>query len=272
VTTTTTEHPVSLTRVFAWSVLAMLVFSFVVGAAVLPLRPTDGQFSSWWDGICRAVGVPLDVRTQAQPTSSPVVNAFVWSAEMERRVRRANLQNGGGVFESCSACHNSENRASDPNVPNIAGMSARVMLKQLSDYATGIRGTLLMQPVAQGLTEQDAIDLAAFITTLPRQDLPASMNTTSSTDPGNPSYRLSYFGDPRRGIAPCASCHGPDAVVPDAPRIDGLSSEYAQKQLDDFAIGKRSNDLYSPMRMISAQLTVDERAELARYFAGPRDR
>jgi len=95
VTTTTTEHPVSLTRVFAWSVLAMLVFSFVVGAAVLPLRPTDGQFSSWWDGICRAVGVPLDVRTQAQPTSSPVVNAFVWSAEMERRVRRANLQNGG---------------------------------------------------------------------------------------------------------------------------------------------------------------------------------
>ena len=98
-TITTTERAVSLTRVLAWSVLAMLVFSFVVGAAVLPLRPTDGQFSSWWDGICRAVGVPRDVRTQVQPTSSPVVNAFVWSTEMERRVRRANLQNGRDVFE-----------------------------------------------------------------------------------------------------------------------------------------------------------------------------
>lgn len=262
---TTTAHPVSLARVFAWSVLAMLVISFVFGAAVLPLRPTDGQFRSWWDAICRAVGVPLDERTQAQPTSSAVVNAFVWSAETERRIRRANLQNGRDVFESCSPCHNSENRAADPNVPNIAGMSARVMLKQLYDYATGIRSTELMQPIAQGLTEQDAIDLAAFIAALPR-----SINTTSSTDPGNPSYRLVYFGDPRRGIAPCASCHGPDGVVPDAPPIHGLSIEYAEKQLDDFAKGERRNDLYSAMRAISRQLTANERADLARYFGEPR--
>jgi cytochrome c553 len=252
------------------TVLAMLVISFVFGAAVLPLRPTDGQLRSWWEAFCLAVGVPLEDRMQPQRTSSPVVNAFVWSAEMERRVRRANLQNGRDVFESCSPCHNSENRAADPNVPSIDGMSARVMLKQLNDYATGLRGTELMQPIAQGLTEQDAIDLAAFISALSRQNLPASMNSTSSIDPSNLSYRrLVYFGDPRRGIASCASCHGRDGVVPDAPRIHGLSSEYAQKQLDDFATGKRTNDLYSAMRTISRQLTVGERAELARCFAGP---
>jgi cytochrome c553 len=267
---TTAAHPVNLARVFSWSVLALLVITFVFGAALLPLRPMDGQFRSWWDSICRAVGVPLDERTQAQRTSSAVVNAFVWSAETERRIRRADLQNGRDVVESCSPCHNSQNRAADPNVPNIDGMSARVMLKQLYDYATGIRSTELMQPIAQGLTEQDAIDLAAFIAARPRQDLPASITTTSSTDPGNRSYRLVYFGDPRRGIAPCASCHGPDGVVPDAPPIHGLSSEYAQKQLDDFAKGERRNDLYSAMRAISRQLTTNERADLARYFGEPR--
>ena len=249
----------------------MLVISFVFGAAVLPLRPTDGQFRSWWVSFCRAVGIPLDEQTQVQVPSSMVAKTFIWSTELKRRVERADRQNGRDLYDTCLPCHSSENRADDAKVPLIDAMSARVMLKQLHDYATGVRGGELMQPIAQGLNERDAIDLAAYIVAMPRPGPPVGNKTVAVADPSNPTYRLIYFGDPRRGIAPCSSCHGPDGVTADAPQIYGLSREYFQKQIDDFANGARANDLYSAMRMISRQLTVSERAELAQYFAGRDD-
>lgn len=264
----TTEHQVSLSRLFGWAVLALLVISFVVGAAVLPLRQPDGHFSSWWEAFRRALGVPHHEQTRVQVPSSTIAKTFIWSSELKRRVERADRQNGGDLYEMCLPCHSSENLADDPKVPLIDSMSARVMLKQLHDYAMGVREGELMQPIAQGLNEHDAIDLAAFIAAMPRPDPPVGNTTVSVGDPSNPTYRLIYFGDPRRGIAPCSSCHGPDGVTADAPQLYGLSREYFQKQIDDFANGARANDLYSAMRMISRQLTVSEQSELAQYFAG----
>ncbi len=266
----TIEHSDSMSRFFGWVILWMLVLSFIFGAAVLPLRATDGQFRSWWEAFCSAVGVPLDQPTG--PVASPTIpKTFVWSSELERRVQRADRQNGRDLYETCSPCHNSENRADDLKVPLIDGMSARIMLKQLHDYATGIRSDVIMQPIAQGLAEREAIDLAAFIAAMPRPATSVASKTASVANPTNSTHGLIYFGDPRRGIAPCSSCHGPDGVTPDTPQIYGLSTEYLQKQLDDFADGARANDLYSAMRMISRQLTVGERADLARYFAGRDD-
>lgn len=266
----TTEPHINITRFAGWTVLAILAVSFVVGVAVLPLRPTDGQLISWWEGICRAVGISLDERTQVRQPSSTMVKAFVWPAELERRVQRADRQAGRDLYEACLPCHGFANRAEDPKVPRIDGMSARVMLKQLHDYARGARSAGLMQPIAQNLTEQEAIDLAAFIAATRRQDPAERSKTAEPGDSGTPTYRLVKFGDPRRGIASCSSCHGPDGMTPDAPAIDGLSMEYAQKQLDDFANGGRGNDLYGSMRMIGRQLTPTERADLARYYSRVR--
>jgi cytochrome c553 len=70
-----------------------------------------------------------------------------------------------------------------------------------------------------------------------------------------------------KGALPCSACHGAQGDgQPQAgfPRLDGLNAVYIRKQLDDFADGKRSNDI---MRPIAAALTPDERQAVASFYS-----
>jgi cytochrome c553 len=56
----------------------------------------------------------------------------------------------------------------------------------------------------------------------------------------------------------CTSCHGAEAeglAAAGFPRLAGLSAEYMQKQLADFASGKRANPIMQP---IAAALSAEE--------------
>jgi cytochrome c553 len=71
-----------------------------------------------------------------------------------------------------------------------------------------------------------------------------------------------------RGALPCAVCHGAQGEgQPGAgfPRLDGLNSVYIRQQLDDFADGKRANDI---MRPIASALSPDERQAVATFYSG----
>jgi cytochrome c553 len=71
-----------------------------------------------------------------------------------------------------------------------------------------------------------------------------------------------------KGALPCAACHGAQGEgQPSAgfPRLDGLSGVYIRQQLDDFADGKRTNDI---MRPIASALSPDERQAVATFYAG----
>lgn len=256
------DKEMNLAKFFGWTLFSVLVLSFLFGAALLPLRTPNEGATSWWQAICRAVGIPIEDVPPA--SNAKITNTFIWSPAFAQRVQQANLQNGRDLYQTCAPCHDAQNRSTEPLFPLIDGMTARPFLKQIYDYATGVRSSPIMMPIAQGLSEKDAIDLAAFIASMPRPVVQAS---AAETAPNSPAFRLIHFGDPGRGIAPCASCHGPDGAVPDAPPIHGLSVAYLRKQLDDFAQGLRRNDLYSAMRSISRRLTDRERTELARYYA-----
>ena len=70
-----------------------------------------------------------------------------------------------------------------------------------------------------------------------------------------------------KGALPCSACHGAQREgQPQAgfPRLDGLNVVYTRKQLDDFADGKRSNDI---MRPIASALSADERQAVASYYS-----
>ncbi len=85
-------------------------------------------------------------------------------------------------------------------------------------------------------------------------------------------------GDAKKGeiIATqvCAACHGPDGngtnpPNPDYPKLAGIQPEYLFKQLKDFAVGKRKNDIMSAM---VANLSLDDMANLALYFAAQKSK
>jgi cytochrome c553 len=70
-----------------------------------------------------------------------------------------------------------------------------------------------------------------------------------------------------KGATPCVTCHGKDgAGMPGGifPRVAGQRADYLEKQLADFADGRRDNALMKP---IVAALDPAERRAAAAYFA-----
>jgi len=64
----------------------------------------------------------------------------------------------------------------------------------------------------------------------------------------------------------CISCHGTDgnAVVPTFPKLAGLDAKYLEKQLLDYAAGKRR---HQSMEAFAKGLTRDEIRSLAQHFS-----
>jgi len=83
------------------------------------------------------------------------------------------------------------------------------------------------------------------------------------------TYKL-QDGNPTAGekiAAQCSGCHGMKGTAPPTdqfPFLDGQLSKYMQKQLQDFASGKRSHEIMSP---IAKQLNIKQIADVSAYYA-----
>jgi len=114
------------------------------------------------------------------------------------------------------------------------------------------------------LSEQDVLDLAAHFASLPDP----FVGSPGRIDPAETAARnLIEVGDPRRGIAPCAACHGPLGLTPGAPGLRGQQRAYLEQQMQAFRAGERRNDISEQMRSVARQLTAEEIALLAAYYS-----
>lgn len=64
--------------------------------------------------------------------------------------------------ESCAACHGEGGNSQDPNFPRLASQYESYMIKALKDYRSGKRTNAVMAGMANGLTDKDIEDIAAF--------------------------------------------------------------------------------------------------------------
>jgi cytochrome c553 len=78
---------------------------------------------------------------------------------------------------------------------------------------------------------------------------------------------LIFAGDPKRGIAGCATCHGPGGYRVGAPVLNGQNAAYIEQQLSNFEQRSRRNDMNMPMRTIAAMLSSEEIHQLAQMLA-----
>ena len=114
------------------------------------------------------------------------------------------------------------------------------------------------------LSEQDLLDLAAHYASLPN---PAGDALSPQSSSNTAVRRLIEVGDPIRGIAPCASCHGPLGITQGAPGLRGQQRAYLELQMQSFKDGNRRNDISKQMRSVASQLTGEEIAMLAAYYS-----
>lgn len=67
---------------------------------------------------------------------------------------------------TCAGCHGSEGVSTNPMWPSLAGQKEQYLAKQLRDFRDGKRHNPVMSPMAQGLSDQDIANLAAWFSGL----------------------------------------------------------------------------------------------------------
>ncbi|HMZ09472.1 MAG TPA: c-type cytochrome [Plasticicumulans sp.] len=68
----------------------------------------------------------------------------------------------------CVACHGADGNSAAGTFPKLAGQHADYLVKALEDYHSGARKNPMMAPMAQNLTAQDRLDLAAWFSSQPQ--------------------------------------------------------------------------------------------------------
>lgn len=203
--------------------------------------------------------------TLTQPLSLAAAPAseIAWTPERLEFVKNGNSAKGKELASTCSGCHGDKGVSKMADYPSLAGQNANYLYKQLRDYAGGYRDDPLMTSVAQGLSEQDAADLAAWFSSLP-----PPQNTGANKDNLARAEKLVESGDGKRILPPCFVCHGADGQGEkmDIPALAGQPAGYFSKTLMDYKNGSRHNDIYSRMRLIAQQLSDEEIKELAQYY------
>jgi len=238
--------------------VAVFILSALGGFIVLPYAQHWLEFSSLWDAICSAAGVPQrPVPAVLAPTQR--LSEVVLTSNTMTRPTQESIGRGATLAQRCAICHGPTG-ISRADSPNLAGQYAAVIYKELLDFRSGARTNAVMSPFATNLSDQEIGDLAAYYAYLPR--LPAY-----HPSPQLPKPSIVIFGAPLRGIAPCGSCHGSLDNKTGSPWLEGQSEAYLREQLRAFASGSRHNDINQQMRNIARAMTPQEIDEAAAYYA-----
>ncbi len=254
------------------SICLIVVVAFGVGFLLLPgSQKARGTFSMH-AAVQHALGHAMHNAAPAIPASDfDLPTDIVWDEPTIHAALNGNARKGEHMAISCSVCHGDRGIAGEVWIPTLAGVDRMVLYKELADFRTGRRLSGPMSAIAQSLTLQQSADLAAYFSTLP-----GIRHTTDTDDSGpsvrsyrakDPTIRLVYAGDPKRGIPGCSTCHGPGTYRLGVPGLTGQNAGYLDDQLSAFAQATRRNDMNMPMRTIAQLLTASEREALAKYYA-----
>lgn len=175
---------------------------------------------------------------------------------------------GGGQPQAlpCITCHGIEGLGlAAAGYPNITGMSADYLTKQLYDFKEGHRSHAIMDSIATALNDDEIESVALYMESFPVQKVPLFTRAITPTDEGS---KIALRGDWSRQIPECIACHGPSGVgVGESfPRLAGQSSVYIVNQINAWKNDTRTNDQADLMGHIARSLTDEEAKAVAVYF------
>lgn len=165
----------------------------------------------------------------------------------------------------CVACHGLDGMSAISANPNIAGMPAEYIAKQLDLYKSGKRANPVMQGMAANLTAADMQALGVYYFSQRGKPNAVARDQTAA-ERGQKIYRA---GIPEAKVPACAGCHGgAGAGIPAIyPRLAGQWPEYTALQLKHFLSGERK---HPQMTAIAARLKESDLLAVAEYVAGMR--
>ncbi len=158
----------------------------------------------------------------------------------------------------CAQCH-AFNGVSDASgaFPRLAGQSAFYLAAQLRDFASGVRASALMSPIAKALSPDDVADVTAYFASVTAPFLPLKAPNAALVKRGE---ELAKAGGPEK--VHCDNCHGPggSGEPPAIPYLGGQYAHYIAFTLQMWQEGFRKN---SPDAMAVITKTLDDQEILA---------
>lgn len=134
-------------------------------------------------------------------------------------------------IEQCATCHGVEGRSEMPNVPSLAGMPAEFITLQMILFREGLRDAPPMPQFAQGLSDTQIEQIAAFYASLPPGPAP---------DRGPRDAALAARGEALSGRMHCGVCHLPDfRGRAQMPRLAGQREEFLAQTLKEYRDNRR---------------------------------
>ena len=250
---------------------AVLFIAFAVGFLLLPATHQKRGHTSLKANIEHALGHHVHApQNFAAATPETIPTYVIWDETTIHEALHGDPAQGEIIAFDCTACHGDKGVSSQKWIPSLAGVNRIVLYKQLADFRSGTRLSGPMTAIALSLTPQQSADVAAYFSSLSGgivSDPIHAPGSGRSLRAKDPTLRLIYAGDPRRGLAGCASCHGPGAYRLGVPSLLGQNADYIEQQLQSFAQGVRRNDMNMPMRTVAGMLTADEMHALAQDFS-----
>jgi cytochrome c553 len=157
----------------------------------------------------------------------------------------------------CAACHGEKGLPADPSIPIIWGQHEGYLYLELRDFQKGARKDDRMTPIAQSLSKEDAVALAAYFAAKPwpRTGAPEA----SKTDTAIAMTAI-------KSVV-CTSCHleefqGDSSI----PRLAGQEADYLAKTMTDFRNRTRANN--PGMSDLMNTVTPEQIAAMAKFHAG----
>jgi cytochrome c553 len=257
-------------RSIGWSVvIGLTIGTALVGFVLLPIE-NRSAVEPIWTAICTAFGLrPVSSLVSREPIAR-YASTVQWTYGQVQAASSGDPVKGEFVAVNCAACHGDHGVSQAAWIPSLAGMRPDALLKQLADYRSAHRSWPVMNAIASALTNDQIQDVAAYFAGLspPGQVTDSGLLTGGrGLRSAGATIRLVYAGDPARGIAPCASCHGLNGLKLAAPVLAGQHASYIERQLDVFRSSERRNDEGEQMRVIAAKLTDSEIKDLAAFLS-----
>lgn len=163
---------------------------------------------------------------------------------------------------TCAACHGEDGNALVAIYPSLAGQGEAYLVKQITEFKTGVRQDPVMAGMVAALSADDIQNISAYFAS---QTLNPAMAETSAR-----GKQLYMSGDAKAGITACIACHSINGKGMDKagfPSVAGQSATYLKSQLEKFRTKARTNDTNSMMQNIAIKLTKKDLDAVASYMA-----
>jgi len=161
----------------------------------------------------------------------------------------------------CGGCHNSDGNSAIPENPNLSGLDAEYIHRQLQDFRNGARKSPVMSGIIPLVDEKEFEALAAFFSK--QKPKPGGAVDAKLAAQGKEIYDEGIVGS---AVPACSGCHNDDGSGTEKyPRIASQHAAYVVQQLTNFKSGERANDVRAVMRAVAKRMNEKEIRAVAEY-------